>query len=78
MTSSPLPTVGRAVHYHDPHGARSAVAAIVVAVPDAAEPIAPDTVSLALLMPERLLAWKQDVPFSETPAPGHWSWPPRA
>lgn len=27
--------------------------------------------------PEPAMSWGRGIPFSETPKPGHWSWPPR-
>lgn len=73
--STQTPTVGRTVHYHSygtPGGEYlpEARAAIIT------EAAGPDGMaSLAVLNPTGLF-FKEDVPFSEEPKPGHWSWPP--
>lgn len=69
------PTVGRIVHYRSygtPGGEflPEARAAIVTAVHEGGE------VALAVLNPTGVF-FSLSVPFSETPAPGSWSWPPR-
>lgn len=72
---SQTPSTGRTVHYQSygtPNGEYTpeARAAIITAVgPN-------NTVSLAVLNPTGMF-FSQDVPFSEKPKPGHWSWPPR-
>lgn len=75
-TSTPKPTVGRVVHYHSygtPGGEYlpEARAAIVTGV------LPSGAVSLAVLNPTGLF-FAPSVEFSEEPAPGCWSWPPRA
>ncbi|MET4095125.1 hypothetical protein [Arthrobacter sp. UYCu712] len=35
-----------------------------------------DSISLAVLNPTGMF-FNENVPFSDVPAPGHWSWPPR-
>lgn len=76
------PSVGRTVHYQShgsPNGQHKseARAAIVTAV----HPVFSDernlhAVSLCVLNPTGMY-FDQDVPFSETPKPGCWNWPPR-
>ena len=68
------PSIGRIVHYHSygtPGGEYlpEARAAIVTAV-------AGEEVGLAVINPTGLF-FNESVRFSETPKPGHWSWPPR-
>lgn len=69
-------TVGRTVHYQaygTPGGEYKAEprAAIVTEV-------LPDTgaVSLCVVTPTGTF-FNRGVPYSETPKPGHWNWPPR-
>lgn len=68
-------SVGRIVHYQS-HGTPNGEylseprAAIIAAVGEGG------SCSLVVFNPEGLYFSK--VPFSETPLPGHWSWPPRA
>lgn len=68
----PKPTVGRIVHYYDV-GNPNPLAAIVTYVfknlPD-------DRCALQVFGAD--LGDVSGVEFSETPQPGHWSWPPRA
>ena len=73
-----IPTVGRIVHYQSygtPGGEYlpEPRAAIITAV----DPLPERTVSLCVLNPEGMY-FKRDVPYSMTPKPGHWSWPPRS
>ena len=72
--SEPRPSIGRVVHYHSygtPGGEYlpEPRAAIVTAVDG---PYA----ALAILNPTGIF-FNEEVPFHETPKPGHWSWPPR-
>ena len=74
---SQQPSVGRIVHYHSygtPGGEfkPEARAAVVTGINDAEE----QRVHLAVLNPTGMF-FNLDVRFSEVPAPGHWSWPPR-
>lgn len=70
------PTVCRAVHfYHEaPDFYSKPIAATVTAVSESDDM----TVSLAVFMPGTTMEWRRDIPFSETPRPGHWTWPPRS
>lgn len=61
-------TVGRIVHYQEDKN--PPLAALVTAVRG-------KKASLAVYR-EHLTMFRQDVPFSEKPKPGHWNWPPRA
>jgi hypothetical protein len=81
------PTVGRIVHYQaygTPGGEHPSLprAAIITAVhhqpkTDTEEPgPLSSSVDLCVLNPTGQF-FNQGVPFSETPKPGCWSWPPR-
>lgn len=79
-----MPSIGRIVHYHSygtPGGEYPPEpwAAIVTCVSDLDLNALPDLlrVGLAVLNPTGMF-FNQDVPFSEDPQSGHWSWPPRA
>lgn len=88
--SEQKPTVGRIVHYQS-HGSPDGKytpqprAAVVTAIsvtlapgstlPSVGEPTS--AVDLCVLNPEGMY-FNRGVPFSETPQPGHWNWPPRA
>lgn len=73
---SQQPSIGRIVHYHSygtPGGEfkpepRAAIIAAVVGEPGG-------VVDLVVFNPQGLFFNR--VLFSETPKPGHWSWPPR-
>ncbi len=69
------PSVGRIVHYQSygtPGGEYTSQprAAIITAVYELG-----GNVDLCILNPTGLF-FTRDVGFSETPKPGHWSWPP--
>lgn len=69
------PTVGRTVHYQSygtPGGEYlpEPRAAIVTEVGEGG------SVGLAVLNPTGLF-FNLNVPFADTPTPGHWNWPPR-
>lgn len=69
------PTIGRIVHYQSygtPGGEYlpEPRAAIVTEVDG------DGVVGLAVLNPTGMF-FNRGVPYSETPKPGHWSWPPR-
>lgn len=71
------PTVGRSVHYHRDTADKSihVEAAIITAIDENT-----GAISLAIFstMEGDAPVWsKKNVPCSETPAPGCWSWPPR-
>lgn len=71
----PKPTVGRIVHFW--HRLDEPWAAIVTRV------VTDTEVHLAIFWPgvqdnSDLPLYDVAHPFSETPEPGHWSWPPRA
>jgi hypothetical protein len=75
------PTVGRIVHYQShgsPNGQHKSRprAAVVTEVPEHWEDIVGRPVSLCVLNPTGQY-FDQNVPFSEEPKAGHWSWPPR-
>jgi hypothetical protein len=72
----PSPTIGRTVHYQafgTPGGEYQSKprAAIVTETYDGE-----NTVGLCILNPTGVF-FNPRVPFSETPKPGHWNWPPR-
>jgi hypothetical protein len=79
-----VPSIGRAVHYRSygtPGGEYlpEPRAAIITEVTSAqlapgADPV--EVVGLCVLSPSGFF-FNQEVPFSEDPKPGHWSWPPR-
>lgn len=69
------PTIGRIVHYHvDPQDDSNleAQAAIITAVPRGGT-----DVDLTVFPPRTDFVTLADVPYSEQPRGGHWSWPPR-
>ena len=63
-------TIGRIVHYYDEYG--SLAAAIVTGA------LGDDRVDLTYF-PHGFpgVSCTSDVKYSETPKPGHWTWPPR-
>lgn len=79
---APRPTVGRTVHYQA-HGSADgtypsvARAAIVTETRRENAFLDETTVGLCVLNPTGMF-FNRDVPFSETPQPGCWSWPPRS
>lgn len=69
------PIVGQIVHYQSygtPNGEYlpEARAAIITSVKD------DNVVSLAVVNPTGLF-FNEDLPYAETPTPGHWNWPRR-
>lgn len=84
MTSS-QPTVGRIVHYQSygtPGGEylpepRAAIITEVGRCEDHEFRVSGcPHVSVAVINPTGMF-FNEDVPFAETPTPGHWNWPPR-
>lgn len=78
---SQVPSIGRVVHYHSygtPGGEYlpEPRAAIITALPDRDAGGTRSGVGLAVLNPTGMF-FNPDVQFSEEPAPGCWSWPPR-
>ena len=82
------PSVGRIVHYFDGTPA-DPQAAIVIGVPSPAtvaekwpalrDDTGPGIVTLTIFATDRPAPYSvEPVPYSETPKPGCWSWPPRA
>lgn len=77
------PSVGRTVHYQSygtPNGEylpepRAAIITEVDAVNES-QNVSGQDVGLAVFNPTGLF-FNRHVPFSETPKPGHWNWPPR-
>jgi hypothetical protein len=79
------PTVGRIVHYQAygtpagefPSKPRAAIVTEIVELEeDEAVPSGMPLVGLCVMNPSGLF-FNRDVPFSETPMAGCWSWPPR-
>lgn len=78
-----IPSIGRNVHYTShgspvlPDGTQKykplTRAAIITDVPTDASVL---VVGLCILNPTGMF-FDEAVPYSETPQPGHWSWPPR-
>lgn len=79
------PSIGRIVHYRSfgtPGGEYLPEPRAAVVTETGTRQLLPggplvEVVGLAVLNPTGMF-FNQDVPFSETPKPGHWSWPPRA
>ena len=78
--SNPIqaPTVGRIVHYqsYGTPGGEYLPAPRAAVVTEVGSLGVPAPVGLCILNPTGLF-FNANVPFSEEPKPGHWSWPPR-
>jgi hypothetical protein len=78
------PSIGRIVHYHSygtPQGEYEGLprAAVITEVDEDYGPssLLSRRVGLAVLNPTGMF-FNQNVPYSEDPKPGHWTWPPRS
>jgi hypothetical protein len=76
MSDHQKPSIGRIVHYQSygtPGGEYlpEPRAAVITTVGRNGS-----SVGLCILNPTGMF-FNTDVPFSETPKPGHWNWPPR-
>lgn len=65
------PTVGRIVHYHNEVNPNPLAAIVTYVFKNPADGMC----GLHVFGTEE--SDRNGVPFSETPKPGHWSWPPR-
>lgn len=74
------PSIGRIVHFTDyENTSQRTYAAIVTAVPFENNPGGMRAcLGVFIGVPGRDMMWTGATPYSETPKPGHWSWPPRA
>lgn len=75
------PSVGRIVHYQSygtPGGEYlpEPRAAIITEVTAWDSETGQARASVCVVNPTGLF-FKEDLPFAETPTPGHWNWPPR-
>lgn len=78
------PTIGRTVHYHSygtPGGEYKPAPRAALTTTDPNVVWSSDkgwhlVIGLCVLNPTGMF-FNLDVPFSPTPKPGHWSWPPR-
>jgi len=78
------PTVGRIVHYYPlqnpayktPPGPYAAI--VTASAVDLQLPETEACIAAMVLFPSGNPIGHHCIPFSETPKPGHWSWPPRA
>lgn len=75
------PSIGRIVHYQaygSPNGEHKSEprAAVITQVLTTETGAITTEVGLAILNPTGMF-FNPIVPYSETPKPGHWNWPPR-
>lgn len=84
ISAPPAPSIGRVVHYQSygtPGGEylpepRAAIITEVGSEQPAANYKPAGAVGLCVLNPTGLF-FNRDVPYADTPTPGHWNWPPR-
>jgi hypothetical protein len=77
MPDPAKPSIGRIVHYQSygsPGGEHQSLPRAAVITEVLSEDT--NTVSLCVLNPTGQY-FDRGVPYSETPKPGHWNWPPR-
>ncbi|MDQ0756083.1 hypothetical protein [Arthrobacter sp. B3I4] len=78
---SQTPSIGRIVHFYPaqslPDCANGPWAAIITAVHRRGSHVPDGGISASVFLPSGTAAGYPFLPFSETPKPGHWSWPPR-
>lgn len=74
LASSSTPSIGRIVHYGR-HGSPDGTHLPEPSPAVITKVLAGDRCSLFVMNPNGL--YFQECEYSETPKPGHWSWPPR-
>ena len=78
---SQTPSIGRIVHFYPaqgiPGGPDGPWAAIVTAVNPRGYNEPDGSISASVFLPSGTAAGFPCIPHSDTPKPGHWSWPPR-
>jgi len=72
--SEQRPSIGRIVHFTGPDGDPGPYAGIIVRVHGDEKATVVDLVTFG----PHSMYHNNHVPFSRDPAPGHWTWPPRA
>ncbi len=70
------PTIGRVVHFITDE--MRSHASIITGLVEPEHIGADNVVDLHIMPPGGSAYDLTSVPFSETPKPGHWTWPPRA
>jgi hypothetical protein len=75
------PSIGRIVHFYPPQATPGdgdvAWAALITCVNPRARQEPDNGISAAVFLPSGTAMAYPFIPFSDTPKPGHWSWPPR-